>query len=96
VKASLAIALGAMLSATASAQQASVNVTSLSFQAVQIRVFDDVCRVMVYQGVLINDASTTVTCCTDSTGRCSLSIYDQFGGRHDYADVLGTIFLRVR
>ena len=95
MKAGLAIAVG-MLSATASAQQASVNITNLSFQTVQIRVFDNVCRVTLYEGVLINDASTTVTCCTDDTGRCSLSIYDQFGGQHDYADVLGTIFLRAR
>jgi hypothetical protein len=86
-----------ILSATASAQQqASVDITNLSLQTVEIRVFDEVCRVMLYQGALINDASTTVTCCTDDAGRCSLSIDDQFGHQHDYPGVLGTIFLQAR
>jgi hypothetical protein len=93
----LAIVLGMVLWATASAQQqVRVDITNLSFQTVEIRLFGEICRVMLYQGVLVNNASTTVTCCTDSTGRCSLSIFDQFGGRHDYADVLGTVFLRMR
>jgi hypothetical protein len=92
-----AFALGMILSATASAQQqASVNVTNLSFQTVEIRVFDDVCRVMLYQGVLVDDASTTVSCCADGTGRCSLSIYDQYGRLHDYPRAIGTIVLRAR
>jgi hypothetical protein len=85
-----------VLSATASAQQASVNVTNLSFQMVEIRIFDAVCRVMLYRGVLVDDARTTVSCCADGTGRCSLSIYDQFGRRHDYPRAIGTIFLRTR
>ena len=66
--------LGMVLSTTASAQQqASVEII-------------EICRVMLYQGVLINNAST---CCADSTGRCILSVHDQFGGRY----VLGTVFL---
>jgi hypothetical protein len=51
---------------------------------------------MLYRDVLVDDASTTVRCCADGTGRCSLSIYDQFGRRHDYPRAIGTIFLRTR
>jgi hypothetical protein len=46
--------------------------------------------------VLVDDASTTVSCCADGTGRCSLSIYDQYGRLHDYPRAIGTIVLRAR
>jgi len=85
-----------LISGPANAQRAGVNITNQSFGRVELRVYDNTCRAVLYRGVLINNATTTVNCCTFRPGQCSLSIYDHNGHRHDYKGILATIFLRAR
>jgi hypothetical protein len=79
----------------AAQERADVEIANRSFQNVEIRVFDNLCRVLLYRGVLIHNTSTNVACCKHADNRCSLSIYDQMGRRHDYAGVLSVIPLVV-
>jgi hypothetical protein len=92
----LALAL-ALLPVQATAQErADVNIANEREREVQIQVFDQVCDLLLYRGVLIHGTSTSVACCTDASGRCSLVVEDRDGRREAFRDALGTVRLEPR
>ena len=65
-----------------------VNIVNQNFDPVVIRVVDDVCDVILFEGQLLPNSSTTVSLCPDQQQRGQMTIYDQAGVAHRYSDLL--------
>ncbi len=82
----------------AAQQMLTVPIQNMSYGAVQLTVFDNVCNRVVYQRRLANSATTSVRVCADRRGRGQITIYDYRGRGRRYRDVIAsrTISVRVR
>jgi hypothetical protein len=62
-----------------------IQVFNASFQAVNVEIFDDICRQSVFQGEILNNSSASVACCPDQNGMATITIVDRFGRRQTYS-----------
>jgi hypothetical protein len=65
-----------------------VNIVNQNFEPAEIRVVDDVCEVVVFEGRLLPNSSTTVSLCPDRRQHGHMTIYDAAGRAHRYPDLL--------
>jgi hypothetical protein len=78
-------------------QTIDVNIVNQNFDPVEIRVVDDVCEVIVFEGRLLPNSSTTVSLCPDREQRGQMTIYDDTGRAERYGDLLpSSIYLPMR
>ena len=61
-----------------------VQIINQNFDPARIRVVDDVCNVVVFEGQLLPDSSTPVSLCPDRQQRAHMTIYDAEGRAHRY------------
>lgn len=74
--------------ASAAAQNRNrVNLNNRSHGTVYIIAYDPLCRVRVFEGVLADDGSTTVTVCSNNRGRGSIVIYDVHGRGIEFSQI---------
>jgi len=74
-----------------------VNIVNQNFEPVEIRVVDEVCDVVAFQGRLLPNSSTTVSLCSDRQQRGQMTIYDASGWTHRYSDLLQSdVYLPMR
>ena len=64
-----------------------VQIVNQSFDPARIRVVDEVCNVIVFEGELLPDASIPVSLCPDRQERAQLTIYDAEGRAHRYRNL---------
>jgi hypothetical protein len=92
-----AVVMGAVQAAGQMLQTVDVNVVNQNFDPVEIRVVDEVCDVIVFEGRLLPNSSTTVSLCPDQEQRGRMTIYDAAGRAQSYRDLLpSTIYLPMR
>ena len=92
-----AAVMGTVQAAGQILQTVDVNVVNQNFDPVEIRVVDDVCDVIVFEGRLLPNSSTTVSLCPDQEQRGRMTIYDTAGRAQRYRDLLtSTIYLPMR
>jgi hypothetical protein len=96
VRAALAIVLALLPAQVRAQERVDLNIVNEGQHETQIVVFDRVCNVVLYRGVLVPEAETSIDCCTDSAGSCKLTIEDQRGQRQDFDSQPGTIYLQPR
>lgn len=96
MRAALAVALALLPAEVQAQQRVDLNIVNERQRDVQIGVLDRVCDVVLYRGVLLPEAETSVDCCTDAAGRCKLTIEDETGHRQDFDGLPGTVYLRPR
>lgn len=68
----------------AQGDQVDIQVMNRSFQAIDVEVFDDVCRQPVFTGEIIANASVAVTACPDQDGLATITVLDRYGHRQTY------------
>jgi hypothetical protein len=74
-----------------------VNIVNQNFDPIGIRVVDDVCDVIVFEGRLLPNSSTTVSLCPDEQQRGQMTIYDATGRAQRYTDLVQTsVYLPMR
>jgi hypothetical protein len=92
-----AAVMGTVQAAGQILQTVDVNVINQNFDPVEIRVVDDVCDVIVFEGRLLPNSSTTVSLCPDQEQRGWMTIYDAAGGAQRYRDLLpSNVYLPMR
>ena len=65
-----------------------MNLNNRSHEPIWILAYDPICRVRVFEAVLVDEGSTTVKVCPDRRGRGSIIIYDRNGRALDFSGVL--------
>jgi RPA family protein len=78
------LAIGAHQSAGQILETVNVQIINQNFDPARIRVVDDVCNVVVFEGQLLPDSSTPVSLCPDRQQRAHMTIYDAEGRAHRY------------
>ena len=74
-----------------------VNIVNQNFDPIGIRVVDEVCDVVVFEGRLLPNASTTVSLCPDQEQRGQMTIYDAAGRAQRYTDLVqSSVYLPMR
>jgi hypothetical protein len=74
-----------------------VNIVNQNFDPIGIRVVDDVCDVIVFEGRLLPNSSTTVSLCPDQEQRGQMTIYDAAGRAQRYTGLVqSSIYLPMR
>jgi hypothetical protein len=74
-----------------------VNIVNQSFEPADIRVVDEVCDVIVFEGRLLPNSTATVSLCPDRRQRGQMTIYDAAGRAERHTDLLGSnIYLPAR
>jgi hypothetical protein len=92
-----ALVMGAMQLAGQILQTVDVNIVNQNFDPIGIRVVDDVCDVIVFEGRLLPNASTTVSLCPDQEQRGQMTIYDAAGRAQRYTGVVqSSVYLPMR
>jgi hypothetical protein len=92
-----ALVVGADQPAGQILQTVDVNIVNQNFDPIGIRVVDDVCDVIVFEGRLLPNASTTVSLCPDQEQRGQMTIYDAAGRAQRYPDLLpSSVYLPMR
>jgi hypothetical protein len=92
-----ALVMGAMQLAGQILQTVDVNIVNQNFDPIGIRVVDDVCDVIVFEGRLLPNSSTTVSLCPDQEQRGQMTIYDAAGRAQRYPDLLpSNVYLPMR
>ena len=61
-----------------------VQIINQNFDPARIRVVDEVCNVVVFEGQLLPDSSTPVSLCPDRQQQAHMTIYDAEGRAHRY------------
>jgi hypothetical protein len=75
----------------------SVNIVNQSFEPAEIRVVDEVCDVVVFEGRLTPNSTTTVSLCPGRAERGQMTIYDAAGRAKRYTGLLGSnVYLPAR
>jgi hypothetical protein len=78
-------------------QTVDVNIVNQNFDPVEIRVVDDVCDVIIFEGRLLPNSSTTVSLCPDQEQRGHMTIYDAAGRAERYAGIRqSSVYLPMR
>jgi hypothetical protein len=78
-------------------QTVDVNIVNQNFDPVEIRVVDDVCDAVVFEGRLLPNATTTVSLCPDQEQRGQMTIYDAAGRARRYTGLVqSSVYLPVR
>jgi hypothetical protein len=78
-------------------QTVDVNIVNQNFDPVEIRVVDDVCDVVVFEGRLLPNSSTTVSLCPDQEQRGHMTIYDAAGRAERYTGLQqSSVYLPMR
>ncbi|MGH6921918.1 MAG: hypothetical protein ACREJ0_29980 [Geminicoccaceae bacterium] len=83
-----ALVMGAVQPAGQVLETVDVNIVNQNFDPIGIRVVDDVCDVIVFEGRLLPNSSTTVSLCPDQEQRAHMTIYDDTGRAERYGDLL--------
>ena len=92
-----ALVMGAVQPAGQILETVDVNIVNQNFDPIGIRVVDDVCDVIVFEGRLLPNASTTVSLCPDQEQRGQMTIYDAAGRAQRYPDLLpSSVYLPMR
>ena len=74
-----------------------VNIVNQNLDPAEIRVVDDICDVIVFEGTLLPNSSTTVALCPDRDQRGQMTIYDSAGRAQRHSDLLpSSVFLPMR
>jgi hypothetical protein len=82
-----ALVIGAHQSAGQILETVNVQIINQNFEPARIRVVDEVCNVVVFDGQLLPDSSTPVSLCPDRRQRAHMTIYDAEGRAHRYNDL---------
>jgi hypothetical protein len=78
-------------------QTIDVNVVNQNFDPVEIRVVDEVCDMIVFEGRLLSNSSTTVSLCPDQEQRGQMTIYDAAGRAQRYTGLVqSSVYLPMR
>jgi hypothetical protein len=92
-----ALVIGAMQLAGQIRQTVDVNIVNQNFDPIGIRVVDDVCDVIVFEGRLLPNSSTTVSLCPDQEQRGQMTIYDAAGRAQRYTGLVqSSVYLPMR
>lgn len=92
-----ALVIGALQVAAQMLETVDVNIINQNFEPAEIRVVDDVCDVIVFEGRLLANSSTTVSLCPDRRQRAHMTIYDDTGRAERYGDLLpSSVYLPMR
>ena len=92
-----ALVIGAQQVAAQLLQTVDVNIGNQNFDPARIRVVDEVCEVVAFEGELLPNASTTVSLCPDEEQRGHMTIYDAAGRAERYTDLLpSSVYLPMR
>ena len=92
-----ALVMGTVQSAGQVLETVDVNIVNQNFDPIGIRVVDDVCDVIAFEGRLMPNASTTVSLCPDQEQRGQMTIYDAAGRAQRYPDLLpSNVYLPMR
>lgn len=92
-----ALAAGSGQAAGQMLETVNVQIINQSFDPVEIRVVDEVCNVVVFEGQLLGDTSAPVSLCPDRQQRAQMTIYDASGRAHRYRNLgESEIFLSPR
>ena len=92
-----ALVMGTVQPAGQVLQTVDVNIVNQNFDPIGIRVVDDVCDVIVFEGRLLPNSSTTVSLCPDQEQRGQMTIYDDTGRAERYGDLLpSSVYLPMR
>jgi hypothetical protein len=92
-----ALVTGAQQLAGQILQTVDVNIVNQNFDPVAIRVVDDVCDAVVFEGRLLPNSSTTVSLCPDEEQRGHMTIYDAAGRARRYTGLVqSSVYLPVR
>jgi hypothetical protein len=67
-----------------------VNIINENLDPAEIRVVDDVCEVIAFEGNLMPNSSTTVSLCPDRDQRGHMTIYDSAGRAQRYTNLLSS------
>jgi len=74
-----------------------VQIINQNFEPARIRVVDDICNVVVFEGQLLPDSSTPVSLCPDRQQQAHMTIYDAEGRAHRYNNLLQSeVYLPMR
>lgn len=74
-----------------------VNIINQNFDPARIRVIDEVCEVVAFDGELLPNASTTVSLCPDRDQRGHMTIYDATGRAVRHENLLpSNVYLPMR
>jgi len=93
----VALVIGAHRPAGQMLETVDVNIVNQNFDPVEIRVVDDVCEAIVFEGQLLPNSSTTVSLCPDEQQRGQMTIYDDTGRAERYGDLLpSSVYLPMR
>ena len=82
------VALTASSAAEAGDVRVDIRVFNRSFRAIEVRIYDLVCRQVIFAGEIQNTASVIVPGCPDQDGRAAITIVDQFGHQRTYQDLI--------
>ena len=92
-----ALVMGAVQPAGQVLETVNVNIVNQNFDPIGIRVVDEVCDVIVFEGRLLPNASTTVSLCPDQEQRGRMTIYDAAGRAQRYTDLVqSSVYLTMR
>jgi hypothetical protein len=92
-----ALVTGAVQPAGQVLETVDVNIVNQNFDPAEIRVVDDVCDVVAFEGELLPNSSTTVSLCPDRDQRGHMTIYDDTGRAERYGDLLpSSVYLPMR
>ncbi len=64
-----------------------VNLNNRSHGSVYIIAYDPICRIRVFEGVLVNNGTMTVRVCANNRGLGSIVIYDVHGRSLEYSPI---------
>jgi hypothetical protein len=81
-RAALAIGIGLVLAASATWAQepgVSLRVFNTSFNPVEVRIVDAVCRAPIFEGEIQSQASVLLTGCRDTNGEAAITVEDHTG-----------------
>ncbi len=93
VLSALGLVLLAVTGASAKEQLMRIDIFNRSQQTLYIIAYDPTCRIRVFEAVLDDNATTSVSVCADTRGRGNIVIYDargrslKFRGLHNGSNV---------
>jgi len=74
-----------------------VNIINQNFDPAEIRVVDEVCDLVAFEGQVLPNSTVTVSLCPDRGQRGQMTIYDAAGRAHRYSGVLpSNVYLPMR
>ena len=79
-----ALVIGAQQPAGQILETVNVQIINQNFDPARIRVVDDVCNVVVFEGQVLPDSSAPVSLCPDRQQRAHMTIYAAEGRAHRY------------